>query len=61
MTEVHALCDHIVVMGRGRVVAEGSPDELMRRTGKSDLEDVFVSINAEARPETTQMRETADA
>jgi sodium transport system ATP-binding protein len=49
MTEVHALCDRIVVMGKGRVVAEGSPGELMEATGKSDLEDVFVTIHAEAR------------
>ncbi|MEX2647983.1 MAG: ATP-binding cassette domain-containing protein [Alphaproteobacteria bacterium] len=45
MTEVHALCDRIVVMGKGRVVAEGSPEELMRATGKTDLEDVFVSLH----------------
>jgi ABC-2 type transport system ATP-binding protein len=28
MDEAQALADHIIVMGRGRVVAEGSPDDL---------------------------------
>ncbi len=43
MQEVALLCDHIVVMARGRVVASGSPDELRNLTGKENLEDAFVS------------------
>jgi len=43
MQEVTALCDHIVVMSRGKVVASGSPDELRRLTGKENLEDAFVA------------------
>ena len=45
MTEVHALCDRILIMGKGRVIAEGSPDELMRVTGKNNLEDVYLAIH----------------
>jgi sodium transport system ATP-binding protein len=44
MQEVAALCDRIVVIARGRVVAEGSPDELRARTGKESLEEAFVSV-----------------
>jgi len=44
MPEVAALCDHIVVIARGRVAAAGSPDELRARTGESSLEDAFVRI-----------------
>jgi sodium transport system ATP-binding protein len=43
MQEVSALCDHIVVMSRGRVVASGTADELRRTTGKDSLEDAFVT------------------
>jgi sodium transport system ATP-binding protein len=43
MQEVTALCDHIVVMSRGRIVASGSPEELRRVTGKDSLEDAFVA------------------
>ncbi len=43
MQEAAALCDHIVVMARGRVVASGSPDELRALTGKESLEDAFVA------------------
>jgi len=42
MQEVAALCDRIVVIARGRVVAEGSADELRAQTGEDNLEDAFV-------------------
>ena len=42
MQEVAALCDHIVILSRGRVAAQGSPDDLKHRTGKTNLEDAFV-------------------
>jgi sodium transport system ATP-binding protein len=44
MQEVSALCDRVVVMGRGRVVAEGTADELLAQTGMTTLEDAFVSL-----------------
>jgi sodium transport system ATP-binding protein len=42
MQEVAALCDRIVVIAKGRVVALGSADELRAQTGQSNLEDAFV-------------------
>ncbi|MBZ9611447.1 ABC transporter ATP-binding protein [Rheinheimera maricola] len=44
MQEVAALCDQVVVMAAGRVVAQGSPAELCLRTGKTSLEDAFISL-----------------
>lgn len=44
MQEIAMLCDNIVIIARGRVVAQGSPDELRGQTGEPDLEDAFVSI-----------------
>jgi len=44
MQEVSALCDSIVVMASGRVVALGSPDELRKQTGHASLEDAFVAL-----------------
>ena len=43
MQEVSALCDRVVVIARGSVVAEGAPDDLRRQTGKESLEDAFVA------------------
>ncbi|HEX4999423.1 MAG TPA: ATP-binding cassette domain-containing protein [Terriglobia bacterium] len=44
MQEVSALCDRIVVIAQGRVVAEGAPDELRAQTGHENLEDAFVAL-----------------
>ncbi|MBS0571118.1 MAG: ATP-binding cassette domain-containing protein [Proteobacteria bacterium] len=44
MQEVGALCDRIVVIARGRVVADESPDVLRAQTGEASLEDAFVKL-----------------
>jgi len=43
MQEVAALCDHIVIISRGQVAAQGSAPELLAATGQTNLEDAFVS------------------
>ncbi|HEY0505601.1 MAG TPA: ATP-binding cassette domain-containing protein [Lysobacter sp.] len=42
MQEVAALCDRIVIVARGQVVAAGTADELRAQTGEANLEDAFV-------------------
>jgi sodium transport system ATP-binding protein len=44
LQEVSAVCDRVVVIARGRVVAEGTPAELVERTGEANLEDAFVQL-----------------
>ncbi|HTM03536.1 MAG TPA: ATP-binding cassette domain-containing protein [Vicinamibacterales bacterium] len=47
MQEVSALCDSIVVIAGGRVVANGTPDELRAQSGHENLEDVFVALTGQ--------------
>ena len=47
MEEAEALCDRIVVIHRGRVVADGTIHDLREKTGKSGLQDLFLSIIGE--------------
>ncbi len=42
MQEVAALCDEIVIIARGRVVASGAPEAILATTGAADLEEAFV-------------------
>jgi sodium transport system ATP-binding protein len=42
MQEVAALCDRIVIVAKGHVVAQGSPEDLRALTGETNLEDAFV-------------------
>ena len=44
MQEVGALCDDVVVIAHGTVVASGTPEELRAQTGESSLEDAFVRL-----------------
>lgn len=44
MQEVSALCDTIVVIAQGKVVACGTPDQIREQTGRENLEDAFVDV-----------------
>ena len=44
MQEVAALCDRIVVIAHGKVVAQGTTDELRKQAGEANLEDAFVRL-----------------
>jgi ABC-2 type transport system ATP-binding protein len=38
-------CDVVGMMRQGRLIAEGTPEELLRRSGKDNLEDAFLEFS----------------
>jgi sodium transport system ATP-binding protein len=44
MQEVSALCDEVVVIAAGTVLASGTPEEIRLRTGGASLEEAFVRL-----------------
>jgi ABC-2 type transport system ATP-binding protein len=44
MAEVERLCGHVLMLKKGRIVDRGSPDELLTRYGRDDMEEVFLDI-----------------
>ena len=46
MQEVAALCDDIVIVAHGRIVAQGTTETLRARFGNKSLEDIFVETVA---------------
>ena len=44
MAEVERMCSHVMMLKGGRMVDSGSPDDLLRRYGRNDLEQVFLDI-----------------
>ena len=53
MSEVERLCSQLMMMKGGLIVDRGSPDELIDRYGRTNLEEVFLHIarRADAEPE----------
>lgn len=48
MQEISALCDEIIVIADGRVLMQGSLQELAAKTGESDLEEAFMQLTRNA-------------
>jgi sodium transport system ATP-binding protein len=48
MQEVSALCDEIVIVAHGAVVARGNAAQLLAASGRDNLEDAFVRLAGEA-------------
>jgi sodium transport system ATP-binding protein len=46
MAEVSLICDQVVVVARGKVVAQGSPDELMLAGNAPSLEEAFMGLTS---------------
>ena len=44
MQEIAELCDDVVVIAHGRVVAQGTPQELRAASGTDSLEEAFVQL-----------------
>ncbi len=42
--DVSALCDSVVIVSRGRSVAQGEPEQLCRQTGCRTLEEAFLAL-----------------
>jgi sodium transport system ATP-binding protein len=47
MDEAERLCDQIIIIDHGVILASGSPAELIQKTGTSSLEDAFVSLTGQ--------------
>jgi ABC-2 type transport system ATP-binding protein len=49
MAEVERLCSHVLMLKRGKIVDRGSPQELLHRYGRDDMEEVFLDIARDRR------------
>ena len=44
MVEVERLCDRVIIMKRGRIEDDDTPDSLLARYGRRTLEEVFLDV-----------------
>ena len=45
MREVEQLCDQVMMMSQGKLIEQGSPEELVKKHNSSTLEEVFLSLS----------------
>jgi sodium transport system ATP-binding protein len=48
MREVEKLCDRVAIIHKGRILAAGTPTELLDRSGQSDFEELFFELISQA-------------
>jgi ABC-2 type transport system ATP-binding protein len=48
MREVETVSDRIIFLSRGQIVADDTPQNLKKRFGQEDLEEIFVTISRES-------------
>lgn len=44
MRDIEEVCDRVIFLHKGKVVAEGTPSEIVERSQTNSLEDVFIKI-----------------
>ena len=44
MREVELMCDRVIFLSRGNIVAEGTPQEIVDNCQTKSLEEVFISL-----------------
>lgn len=44
MEEAEELCDRVAIIDHGKLIALGTPKELIAKNGVKNLEDVFISL-----------------
>lgn len=47
MIEVEEVCDDVALINKGRIIAGGTPKDLIRAHGGKNLEEVFISLAGE--------------
>ncbi len=44
MRDIEEVCDRVVFLHKGRILTEGTPDEIVAHFDEEDLEDVFIKV-----------------
>jgi sodium transport system ATP-binding protein len=50
LDDIRALCDTVVIISKGRLVARGTPPALCEQAGCATLEDAFIRLTGREEP-----------
>ena len=54
MTDVEQVCERVVFLSHGRIVADGTPESIAATYGHGDLEGVFLHLAGDHEPAGSQ-------
>ena len=44
MEEAENICDRVILLNKGRVIATGTPEEILKKTKTDNLRDAFFAL-----------------
>ena len=44
MTEIEELCDRVIFINKGKITDDGTPNQLIKKYGRKDMNEVFLTI-----------------
>ena len=44
MAEVERLCSSVLMMNKGSIIDQGSPEDLIKKHGRRNMEEVFLKL-----------------
>ena len=47
MAEVERLCSSVLMMNKGAIIDKGTPEELIKKHGRRNMEEVFLKLTRE--------------
>ena len=47
MSEVERLCSSVLMMNNGKIIDKGNPNELIKKHGRKNMEEVFLKLTRE--------------
>ena len=47
MAEVERLCSSVLMMNNGEIIDQGSPEKLIKKHGRKNMEEVFLKLTRE--------------
>ena len=47
MAEVERLCSSVLMMNNGSIIDQGKPDQLIKKHGRNNMEEVFLKLTRE--------------
>ena len=47
MSEVERLCSSVLMMNNGKIIDKGKPNELIKKHGRKNMEEVFLKLTRE--------------